>query len=86
MPHSDTSPAAQAVQIDILRAMSGEERILLAFEMSDFARELAKAGIRREHPDWAETRVFRELLKQAFSPSPLPHWLRKRLESSAVNE
>jgi hypothetical protein len=86
MPHTDTSAVAQAVQVEILRAMSGEQRILLAFEMSVFARELAKEGIRREHPEWAETRVFRELLKQAFSPSPLPHWLRERLENSVVNE
>ena len=52
--HTDTSPAAQAVQLEILRAMSGEQRILLAFEMSLFARELAKEGIRREHPEWPE--------------------------------
>lgn len=35
--------------------MSGEQRISLAFEMSELARELAKEGIRREHPDWPET-------------------------------
>jgi hypothetical protein len=52
--------------------MTGEQRLLLAFEMTEFARELAKAGIRREHPDWPETRVTRELLKRAFSPAPLP--------------
>jgi len=54
VPHTDTSPAAQAVQLELLRAMSGEQRILLAFEMSLFARELAKEGIRREHPEWPE--------------------------------
>ena len=75
MPHTDTSPAAQAVQLEIQRAMSGEQRILLAFEMSLFARELAKAGIRREHPDWPETRVARELLRLAFFPAPLPAWI-----------
>jgi len=75
MPHTDTSPAAQAVQLEIQRAMSGEQRILLAFEMSLFARELAKAGIRREHPDWPEARVARELLRLAFFPAPLPTWI-----------
>ena len=75
MPHTDTSPAAQAVQLEIQRAMSGEQRILLAFEMSLFARELAQAGIRREHPDWPETRVARELLRLAFFPAPLPAWI-----------
>jgi hypothetical protein len=72
MPTTDTSPEAQSVQLEILRAMSGEQRILLAFEMCLFARELAKEGIRREHPDWSEEQVARELLRLAFFPAPLP--------------
>jgi hypothetical protein len=54
------------------RAMSGEQRLLLAFEMSLFARELAKEGIRREHPEWPEARIARELLRLAFFPAALP--------------
>jgi hypothetical protein len=76
MPHTDTSPAAQAVQFEILRAMSGEQRLLLAFEMSLFARDLAREGIRCEHPEWPEARVTRELLRLAFFPAPLPAWIR----------
>jgi len=75
MPQSDTSPAAQAVQSEILRAMSGEQRLLLAFEMSLFARELAREGIRREHPEWPEASVARELVRLAFFPAPLPSWI-----------
>jgi hypothetical protein len=75
VPHTDTSPAAQAVQLEILRAMSGEQRILLALDMSLFARELAMEGIRREHPEWSEARVTRELLRLAFLPAPLPSWI-----------
>jgi hypothetical protein len=75
MPQSDTSTAAQFVQVEILRAMSGEQRILLAFEMSLFARELAREGIRREHPEWPEARIARELLRLAFFPEPLPSWI-----------
>jgi len=75
VPHTDTSPAAQAVQLEVLRAMSGEQRILLAFEMSLFARELAREGMRREHPEWPEARVARELLRLAFFPTPLPSWI-----------
>lgn len=41
--------------------MSGEQRLLLAFEMSMFTRELAAAGIRRDHPEWTEAQVAREL-------------------------
>ena len=71
-PVSDTSPDAQARQIEIQRAMSGEQRLLLAFEMSLFARELAREGIRRDHPDWPEDRLARELIRLAFLPKPLP--------------
>jgi hypothetical protein len=55
--------------------MSGEQRILLALEMSLFARELAREGIRRDHPDWIEAQVSRELLRIAFFPAPLPSWM-----------
>ena len=58
--------------MEVLRAMSGEQRILLAFEMSMFARELAKSRIQREHPEWPESRVARELLRLAFFPELLP--------------
>jgi hypothetical protein len=75
MPYTDTSPAAQTVQFEILRAMSGEQRLLMAFEMSLFARELAREGIRRDHPEWPEACVTRELLRLAFFPTPLPSWI-----------
>jgi len=67
---SDTSPAAEALQFKIQSALSGKQRLLLAFEMSLFARELAKAGIRRDHPEWTEAQVARELLRLAFLPAP----------------
>ena len=56
--------------------MSGEQRLLLALEMSLFTRELAKEGIRRDCPDWSEAEVTRELLRRAFLPEPLPLRLR----------
>jgi len=56
--------------------MSGEQRLLLALDMSLFARELAKAGISRDHPEWTEAQVARELLRLAFLPAPLPVGLR----------
>jgi len=51
VPITDTSPQAQATQLQILRAMPGEQRLLMALEMSLFARELAKERIRQEHPE-----------------------------------
>jgi hypothetical protein len=56
--------------------MTGEQRVVLALEMSLFARELARAGIRQEHPQWTETQIQRELWRLAFLPGPLPAKLR----------
>jgi hypothetical protein len=72
VPISDTSPAAQALQIEAQRLLSGEKRLLLAFEMSMFARELNRQRIRSEHPEWSEARVARELLRLALLPASLP--------------
>lgn len=52
--------------------MSGEQRLLLAFEMGLFAREVAQTQIRREHPQWPETRIVREPIGLALLPAPLP--------------
>ena len=56
--------------------MSGEQRLLLAYEMSMFARELNRARLLREHPEWPEASIARELLRLAFLPAPLPAGLR----------
>ena len=72
MAISDTAPAARALQLEIQQAMSGEQRMTLAYEMSMFARELAREGIRRDHPDWSDAQIARELLRLAFLPAPLP--------------
>jgi hypothetical protein len=76
VPISDTSPSAQALQLQIQRAMSGEQRLLLALEMSLFARELARERIRRESPEWSDAQVARELFRLTFLPAPAPARLR----------
>ena len=70
---------AHAVQLRIQREMSDEQRILIEFEMSLFARELAREGIRRDHAEWSETQVARELSRLAFLP---PGWLEERFKNS----
>ena len=69
---TDTTPQARALQFQIQRSMTEEQRLLLALEMSLFARELARAGIQQEHPEWPHEQVARELLRLAFLPAPLP--------------
>lgn len=76
MAISDTSPKAREIQLNIHRAMSGEQRILIALEMSLFARELARERLRSEHLDWDDRQIERELLRIAFLPRPLPAGLK----------
>jgi hypothetical protein len=79
MPVSDTTPEARSRQLQILRGMSGEGRVPLAYEMSILVREIMREGIRRDHPDWTEAETAREMLRRAFFPAPLPTWLQIRL-------
>lgn len=72
MSISDTSPEAAEVQLGVFRRMTGEQRLKLALEMSDFAREISLSRIRFEHPEWSEWEVKRELLRLEFLPRPLP--------------
>ena len=76
MTLSDTSPNAKKVQLEVLHGLSGERRLLIALEMSDLTRGLACARIRREHSEWTEKQVIRELLRIAFLPDSLPSGLR----------
>jgi hypothetical protein len=72
MSVTDTGPAAQARQLRIQQAMTGEQRLRLAFDMSEFARELTKQGIRDQHPEWPEAHVVQELVRLVFLPKPSP--------------
>jgi hypothetical protein len=73
---TDTTPSALAVQVDIHRRMSGIERLRLACEMSDAARELALTRLRSAHPDWSSRQLARELTRSAFDHHILPPALR----------
>ena len=68
----DTTPKIAAMQAQIQDAMSGEQRVLLAFEMSHYTHELAKQGIRDKHPDWPEDKVTSEFLRSLFPPGRAP--------------
>lgn len=64
--------AAQDLQVKLQCTMTGEQRLLMALEMSLFARQLARELIREEHPEWSEEQVSRELLRLAFLPGQPP--------------
>ena len=68
----DTSPEIEAMQSQIHERMSGEQRLLMALEISYFAHELAKQGLRDAHPDWSEDKIRREFLLSLFPPGTAP--------------
>jgi hypothetical protein len=68
----DTSPEIEEMQARIHKSMTGEERLLLALEMSHLSHSLAKQGIRVRHPDWSEEQVTREFRRLLFAPRALP--------------
>ena len=56
-----TPEAALQVQIERYRHMTGEQRLGLAMELHELACDLARAGIRRQHPEANEVEVSRLL-------------------------
>lgn len=58
----DTTPAAQDIQLEIIRGMGGRARLEMALQMSDDARAVTQAGFRRRHPDWTSEQVHEALL------------------------
>jgi hypothetical protein len=57
----DEQPSPQ--QIEIFRAMSGEQRLRLAERLYWSARNIKLAGLRAQHPDWPEERLKAELAR-----------------------
>lgn len=56
--------ASYLARIDALRRMTGEQRLALAFEMWQTAREITRAGIRAQYPQFSPGEVERELARR----------------------
>ena len=54
---SDTSPAAEEVQLRLLREASPARRVQLALSLSQTCAELARAALRRRWPDASEREI-----------------------------
>jgi hypothetical protein len=48
----------------ILRQKTGAERLAIAFRLWDFARDMIRANLRHEHPEWDEERINREAARR----------------------
>jgi hypothetical protein len=63
---ADTSPEADAVQIEAYRRMGGTARAEVMFRLTRMARSAAEAGIRGRHPDYDDTRVVLALARLLY--------------------
>ena len=62
-PRPDPEVVCDAIAA-ILRKKSIAERLQLAFNMWDFARDFLTVTVKREHPDWDEKQVRREVARR----------------------
>ena len=76
---ADTTVDAWRKQIEIFRRMPGPERVAMALQMSEAAREVSIAGIRHRHPDWAADQVHDALVEQLHGPRVAEAMRRSRL-------
>lgn len=56
--------AALALQVEKYRKMTGEERLALALELHELSCDVAREGIRRQHPEADEQEVNRYLSRR----------------------
>ena len=64
----DTTAEAREVQLGVYRAMTGEQRVALALQLSDEMRQLSIDGIRSRHPDFDDQQVRAEFLCILYGP------------------
>lgn len=61
------------VYIQVLRRMSPEQRLLKAFELSEFSRQLFIHGLRKRFPDLPDEE-FRQLLLERLDKCHNRNW------------
>ncbi len=78
--NGDTTAEAHGVQLAAYRAMGAERRSVIAARMSEDARKISEAGIRKRHPEYSESEVRHalnllilgaELFSAAWPSAPL---------------
>jgi len=61
---------ATAIQLKIFRAMTTEQRLRMALEMSESMRAIALAGLRSRRPDLDADGLSRELARIMYGFAP----------------
>jgi hypothetical protein len=57
-----TAAAALEKQIELYRRMTGEQRLAIALDLHELSCDVARAGIRRQHPE-ADAEEVERLLR-----------------------
>jgi len=58
-PHRDRK--AEAVQFEIFRRMTPQERLACCFRWTQLTYDIARGTIRKQHPDWSDQQIDREI-------------------------
>lgn len=59
-----TPDDALAKQIELYRAMTGEQRLKIALDLHTFACEVAREGIRRQYPNATDDEIDQQLRRR----------------------
>jgi len=63
---TDTSPEAYAVQLELLRRLSPNQRLSKAFALSRQVKRMAMEAIRRRHPELEEDAIRLKFIELTY--------------------
>jgi hypothetical protein len=66
----DTSPEAATAQVEALRRLGPSRRFHVAADMSDAVREMARARISAQHPEFDDLAVQDQLVWELYGVRP----------------
>lgn len=66
MAARDTSAEAEELQFELHRRFTPSNRLAMAIEMSEFARNLSRVGLRNRYPALSEAELDQEMLLQLY--------------------
>ena len=78
---TDTSPEAEAVQFELVRRMTPEQRVGIAIGLTNELVRCSKAAIRRRHPECSEVEIGFKFIEMHYGTT-LAEAVRQRLSDT----
>jgi len=72
-------------RVDALKSMTGEQRLMLAFEMRRTSCQLTRDGIRAQFPNYSDDQVNRELARRVMIANGADKIISKLEKTKKVN-